>query len=94
MRLDYFIIGHLYRGGRAVCTCIAGREDGPGGRPRYWNMRGGLEYMRNVEIYPCHPWPSLEAMQDNERYLYKANPWDKPGEELIFKACDPQPVTL
>ena len=94
MTLDYFIIGHLFKGGKPVCTCVAGREQRPGGRQTFWNMRGGLEYMREVEIYPCHTYPSIEAMQTHSAALYRAHDYDKPGESLVFKACEPKPVTI
>ena len=44
---------------------------------RYWNIRGGLEYMqRNHEITPCHVYKSLDALNADISGIYNRGGWN------------------
>lgn len=89
MQLKYFIHGYLLKAGRRVCTCVCGVDS----FGTVWNMRGGLDYMRSVEVYPCLRYRSIELLQADEASLYKGGSFR--GEpELLFEACEPVPVTI
>ena len=40
----------------------------------YWDMRGGLWYMQNVEAVPTKRYQSIESIQDNIIQLYSKAP--------------------
>ena len=89
MKLNYFIHGYLTKAGERVCTCVCGVDS----FGTVYNMRGGLDYMRKVEVYPCHHYRSIELLQNDEKTLYKGGLFR--GEpELLFEACEPVPVII
>lgn len=67
-------------GGKSPCHCVAMIDN----NGRYWNMRGGLEYMqREHDIMPCHSFRSLDKIHA----MY--NNW---GEGWIYKPCKPYEI--
>lgn len=93
--MKYYIVGYLKLFGQIVCTCVAGvTPDGD-----VYNMRGGLEYMREIEIYPCHRHASFKAMQAKEseihngrRHVFK---WSgEVHQSAMFYPCEPVPVSI
>ena len=84
--MKYFIYGYLMDSCDNIrCTCVAGvNEIGT-----IYNMRGGLDYMRNVELYPCLRYPSFEALQQEDCELYSGK-----YSNVTFKPCTPSPVAI
>ena len=82
--MKYFIYGYLKKDNEIICTCVAGIDNNGG----VYNMRGGLEYMKKVEEYPCIRKASIEAHQIEDALLYN----HKQNNGIIFEACEPLAV--
>ena len=69
----YIVHGKLFYNGKMTCHTVAGID----GNGRYWNIRGGLEYMqRNHEITPCHVYKSLDALNADISGIYNRGGWN------------------
>ena len=79
--MKYFIYGYLKKNNNIVCTCVAGIDKSGG----VYNMRGGLEYMKTVEEYPCIRRSSIESHQIEDTLLYN----HKSNSGVIFEPCTP-----
>ena len=68
----YVVHGKLFYKGKFTCHTVAGIDE----NGRYWNMRGGLEYMqREHDIMPCHSFKSLDALNSDVSGLYNRGDW-------------------
>jgi hypothetical protein len=78
----YIVHGKLFYNGKMTCHTVAGID----GNGRYWNIRGGLEYMqRNHEITPCHVYKSLDALNADISGIYNRGGWN-------FKPIEPYEI--
>ena len=70
--LKYIVHGKLFYNGKMTCHTVAGIDS----NGRYWNMRGGLEYMqRERDIMPCHAFKNLDALNADIASIYNKGGW-------------------
>lgn len=70
--MKLIVHGKLFYNGKFACHTVAGIDN----NGRYWNIRGGLEYMqREHEITPCHVYKSLDALNADISGIYNRGGW-------------------